>query len=667
MTTTRVLGIQVMAIMIALVPRATIAEVTRIEITSRADVLGGKPFGLAGPYEKIIGKVFFAVDPAHPRNKSIVDIDKAQRDAQGRVEFSSDLYVLAPKESARGNGATLFDVSNRGRKNVIQYINRGPQLADPTTEADYGDGFLMRHGFTLVWVGWQFSVPHRDGLMGLDAPVATDHGRALTGRVTTSFTPNTANPTYALDDIGRYGADITRYRPVDPASAENRLTVRDGFLGQSRLIPRDMWQFGRMVDGHMTADTSALSLKGGFEPGRLYEVSYEAQGPVVAGVAFAALRDVVAAFKHQPDALVRTRYAYVFGPSQNGRLLREFLYEGFNADEQGRRVFDGVLAHIAGAARSGDFNARFARPNGMAFFTATLFPYLDLAQRDPVTGKSDGLLTHLRSEVLPKIFYTNSSTEYWGGGRAAALTHTTLDGESDAKVPDNVRIYLFAGTQHVPGGFLASQGEGQQQANPNEYSWGLRALLIGMDRWVRDGIEPPVSRYPRLADGTLVSQQGVRFPSLPGVHSPLTIPGGYRADLERADTRYPLPFLVPQVDADGNERAGIRLPDVAVPLATYTGWNFRSPTIGAPGELLPLTGSYIPFAATRAVREENHDPRLSIEERYPGRALYLGLVKEAALKLIQEGYLLNDDLVGVVGRVAARWDEATQGTSMSGK
>ncbi len=664
---TRSLAVQLMAITMALVPRAARAEVTRVEITSRVDVLGGKPFGPAGPYEKIIGKVFFVVDPADPHNRPIVDIEKAPRDARGLVEFWADLYVLAPKEPTRGNGAALFDVLNRGRKNVIQYINRGPQVADPTTEADFGDGFLMQHGFTLVWVGWQFSVPHRDGLMGLDAPVAIDHGRALTGRVTTSFTPNTASPIYALDDIGRYGMDITHYPPVDATSAENRLTVRDAFQGQSRTIPRDAWQFGQMVDGRMTPDTTILFLKGGFEPGRIYGLSYEARDPVVAGVAFAALRDLVAAFKHQPNALVPIRYAYAFGPSQDGRLLREFLYEGFNADEQSRRVFDGVIAHIAGAARSGDFNARFAQPNGLAFFTATLFPFLDLAQRDPVTGKTDGLLTHLRPEVLPKIFYTNSSTEYWGGGRAAALTHTTLDGRSDAQVPANVRIYLFAGTQHVPGGFLASQGEGQQHANPNEYSWGLRALLIAMDRWVREGVEPPASRYPRLTDGTLISQQSFTFPSLPGVHSPLTIPGGYRADLDRTATRHQLPFLVPQVDADGNERGGIRLPDVAVPLATYTGWNFRSPTIGAPNELLPLTGSYIPFAATRAAREQNHDPRLSIEERYPDRATYLGLVKEAALKLIQEEYLLGDDLAGIVGRAAERWDETTRGIAMSGK
>ena len=403
------------------------AEVTRIEIASRTDILGGKPFGAAGAYEKIVGRVFFSVDPMHPRNKAIVDLDKAPRDAAGRVTFSADLYVLAPKDAARGNGAALFDVLNRGRKNIIRDFNRAPAVPDPTAEADFGDGFLMRQGYTLVWVGWQFDIPRRGGLMALDAPPALDQGKAITGRVSTTFTPNTAEPTYALDDMGRY-ADTTRYPPLDPASAANTLTVRDGFLGAPQTIPRDQWQFGRMRDGEVVPDISALYLKGGYQPGHFYELSYEAKGAVVAGLAFAALRDMASAVKHQQAGPIATRYAYAFGPSQDGRFLRQFLYEGFNADEQDRRVFDGVISHIAGSARSGDFNSRFARPNGLGFFVASLFPYLDLDQQDPVTGKTDGILMKLASDQRPKIFYTNSSGEYWGGGRAAALVHTTLDG-----------------------------------------------------------------------------------------------------------------------------------------------------------------------------------------------------------------------------------------------
>jgi hypothetical protein len=642
------------------------AEVSRIEIASRADVLGGKPFGDVGAYEKIVGKVFFSVDPAHPRNKAIVDLDKAPRDAGGRVEFSADLYVLAPKDAARGNGVAFFDVLNRGRKNILRDFNQAPQVPDPTTETDFGDGFLMRQGYTLVWVGWQFDIPRRGGLMALDAPPALDQGKPITGRVSTAFTPSKADPTYPLDDMGRY-ADTTFYPPLDPSSPANMLTGRDGFRGAPRIIARDQWQFGRMKDGQLVPDVSALHLKDGYQPGHVYELSYEAKGAVVAGLAFAALRDMAAAVKHAQGGPVSARYAYAFGPSQDGRFLREFLYEGFNVDELDRRAFDGVIANIAGSARGGDFNARFARPNGLGFFVASLFPYLDLDQHDPVTGKTDGLLMHLTPEQRPKIFYTNSSGEYWGGGRAAALTHTALDGHEDARVPDNVRIYLFAGTQHVPGGFLASQGEGQQKPNPNAYAWAHRALLVAMDRWVRDGGAPPRSAHPRLSDRTLVPHDQIDFPAIPGVRSPLSIPAGYRADLEGPQAAHPLPSLVPQVDGDGNELAGIQLPDVAVPLATYTGWNFRSPTIGQPAELLPLTGSYIPFPVTRAAREAASDPRFSIEERYGSRARYQALVTDRASALVGQGYLLSEDLGTVIDRALARWDDITKGTTLSAK
>ncbi len=643
---------------------AAAAEVSRIEITSRTDVLGGKPFGAAGAYQKIIGTVFFAVDPANPANTAIVDIDKAPRDASGMVTFSADLYALMPKDAARGNGAALIDILNRGRKNVLRDFNRAGPAADPTADAEFGDGFLMRQGYAVIWIGWQFDIPGRGGLMGLVAPAATDHGRPITGRVTTRFVPNTADPAYALDNLGRY-ADATRYPPVDPSSAANTLTVRDGYLAAARTIARDRWQFGRGGGDRVTPDVDAVYLKGGFEPGHVYDLSYEARGAVVAGLGFAAVRDLASALKREPGIGVPIRHVYGFGPSQDGRFLREFLYEGFNAGERGGRAFDGIIAHIAGAARGNDFNARFARPNGLGFFEATLFPYRDSDSRDLVTGKTDGLLTKLAPDQQPKIFYTNSSGEYWGGGRSAALTHTTLDGRADAQVPDNVRIYLFSGTQHVPGGFLASQGAGQQRANPNDYAWGLRALLVAMDRWVRDDVPPPESRHPRFSDHSLVPQSEVDFPALPGVHSPLSIPGGYRADLGVPPQAPALPFLVPQVDGDGNELAGIALPDVAVPLATYTGWNFRNPSIGLPDELLPLTGSYIPLPLTRAIGERDHDPRPSIEERYGSRARYQALVADRAAQLAEDGYLLREDIDAIVGRALARWDELAKGTPLA--
>jgi hypothetical protein len=641
------------------------AEVTRIEIATRTDVLAGKAFGDTGPYEEIVGKVYYSLDPDNPRNKSIADLDKAPRDAAGRVAFVADLFVLVPKDKSHGNGVALFDVLNRGRKNMLNAFNRSPPSFDPNAPLDLGDGFLMQQGYTLVWVGWQFDLPHRGGLMGLEAPPVLENGKPVVGKVTTTFTPNTNDPTYPLNDMGRY-ADTTHYPPVDPASPANMLVVRDGFLGAPHVIPRDEWQFARVKDGQIVPDSSAVYLKGGFQPGHFYELSYQATGAVVAGVGLAALRDLASAVKYRQDLPITARYAYAFGPSQDGRLLREFLYEGFNADEQDRRGFDAVMAHIAGAARGGDFNSRFARPNGLGFFVASLFPYLDLDQKDPATGRTDGIETKLTPEQRPKVFYTNSSGEYWGGGRAAALTHTTLDGSEDAKAPDNVRIYLFAGTQHVPGGYLPSQGAGAQKPNGNQYGFAQRALLVALDRWVRDNVEPPPSAHPQLADKTLVPRDQIAFPAIPGVHSPLTIPAGYRADLAEPQT-HALPLLVPQVDADGNELSGIRLPNVAVPLATYTGWNFRSPAIGQPGELLPLTGSFIPFPVTKAAQEAALDPRPSIEERYGSRERYQALVTDAAAKLVQQRYLLNQDVRPVVERALVTWDEITGGALSAGK
>jgi alpha/beta hydrolase family protein len=521
----------------------------------------------------------------------------------------------------------------------------------------------MRQGYALIWVGWQFDVPKGKGLVGLDAPPVLEQGRPVTGRISTLFVPNTADATYSLDNfLGGY-ADTMGYPPVDPTSAASTLIVRDGYLAPPRAIARAQRQFGRAVGAEVRPDISAVHLDGGFAPGHVYELSYEAKGAVVAGTGLAALRDMASAVKHQAGPFA-ARHVLVFGPSQDGRLLRQFLYEGFNADEAGRRAFDGIIAHIAGAARGGDFNSRFARPNGLGYYVASLFPYLDLDSRDDVTGKTDGIQAHLAPELRPKVIYTNTSTEYWGGGRAAALTHTSLDGRADVKLPDNVRTYLLTGTQHTPGAFAAPLTGGQQRSNPNEYSFAHRALVVALERWVRDGTAPPASRYPRLADHTLVAQRDIDFPTLPGVRSPLTIPAGYRADLEGGTSRA-LPFLVPQVDGDGNELSGIALPDVAVPLATYTGWNFRNPAIGQPGEILPLAGSYVPLAVTRAAREANHDPRPSIEERYGSRARYADIVEDRAEKLVDDGYMLKEDMEIVMARALARFDDMTKGTPLA--
>ena len=627
-----------LALGLAFVSTATIAhaEVTRFTVTTRADI------GTSG-YEKIAGTVSFAVNPKDPHNTIVVDLDKAPRNAAGLVEFSSDVYVIKPKDPTRGNGAALVEVSNRGGRGAVRLFNRGGPTPDPVSEADLGDRSLMRFGFTVAWVGWEFDVGADAGLLGIRVPQAADPRQPITGVVRATFTPSARVPDVAL-------RDLTSYDPVDPAGPDSQLTVRAGVLARGEPIARSRWH----LKGH------TVMLDGGFEAGKTYEIAYRAANPPVAGLGFVAMRDFAAWLKHQPDAVAPVRYAYAFGSSQSGRYLRNFVYEGFNSDERDRQVFDGVMAHIAGAARI-NLNARWSTPVALGVHSATAFPFADASLRDPVSGSEEGLLDNPRARAhQPKIFYTNTPVEYWGTGRVAALVHSTPDGTADLRLPDNVRVYFFAGTQHSPGRFPPTVGAGQQLNNPVDYNWTLRALLLAMHKWVSAGTSPPPSAYPMLADRTLVKAEAIAFPPIPGVASPRGLTAGPRVEnpwiAGGAGAGASLPLLVPAVDEDGNERAGIRLPDVAVPLATYTGWNFRHPSTGAPGELVSLLGASIPFPVTAAARAKANDPRRSIEERYPTRDDYIERVRAAAEALVRKGYILIDDVERIVQRSTDNWD-----------
>jgi Alpha/beta hydrolase domain len=596
------------------------AEVTRVEVKTRADV------GSSG-YEKIVGTIHFAVDPRNPRNRVIVDLDKAPVNAAGRVEFSADLYILRPKDRTRSNGMALVDVVNRGRKTILTSFNRGG-TPDPATEADLGDGFLMKRGFTLVWVGWQFDVDRANGLMGIQVPAAS----GVTGMVKAQFVPNDKKPEQSV-------GGLAGYTPADPVAADSTLTVRDGPYGKPSTIARNRWQ----LEG-----SDRVKLAGGFEPGRTYEVSYRASKLPVAGLGFAAFRDVASWLKHAPDAQVHAQYAIAFGSSQSGRFLRTFLYYGFNTDERGAQALDGLMAHIAGASRL-SLNERGAAPNTLGMWTATGFPFTNAALRDPISGRTEGLLDNDRArQNQPKMFFTNTSIEYWGGGRAAALIHTTPDGSRDVPIPENTRIYFLTGAQHSPARFPTSVANGQQPDNPLEYAWTLRALLVAMENWVRSGTPPPASQYPRIEGHTLVAVDRLEFPAIAGVQSPRTISSARQGGQG-------LPLLVPAVDDDGNEISGVRTAEIAVPTATYTGWNFRNPRVGGAKQLFSLLGSAIPFPLTKAEREAAHDPRRSIEERYPSRDRYLATARQVSERLVKGGYLLADDLPQVMKRMEAHW------------
>jgi len=612
------------------------AEVTRVEILKRADL------SYAG-YEKLEGRVYFAVDPANRRNSVIVDLDRAPRNAQGRVEFSADFYAIRPKTG--GNGVAIVDVVNRGTP-VTRPYNRVAAGSDP----DVGDGFLLRRGFTVIAIGWEFDLPATGQMLRIRVPSA----KGVAGIVRTLIEVDTRATTYRLTE------DVPAYPPSDPDGPDSVLTVRDRLGDAPQTIPRGQWR--------LSGDT--VTLDSGFEPGRVYEVAYRVANPPIGGLGLAAVRDIGSWAKHAPDAVTPAKHVYALGRSQTGRFLREFLYLGFNADERERMVFDAVLAQIAGAARF-DINRRGSTPTaGNAMVGA--FPYADRAHRDPVTGVTEGLLENDRARRhQPKLFLINSSVEYWiDTGRAAALVHTTPDGTRDAALGDNVRAYLFAGAQHTPGPFPSpAGGRGQQRANPLDYTMSLRALLVALDRWVREGAAPPPSRHPRFADRTLVRAQDLMFPAIPGVQSPRTVAPGRRA----ANPLLPSnggegaiqPLLVSQVDADGNEVAGIRLPEVAVPLATYTGWNFRSPEIGGTSRLLGNTGSYVPFARTQAEREARKDPRPSIEERYPSRGDYLAKVRAVTDTLVRERYLLAEDADATLKRALDHWELLSQATTTS--
>jgi len=627
-------------------PLVSPAALLRLEVSERSDVDGGKPVGTAGPYEWIAGKAYFAVDPNPPANQIIVDIAKAPRGDNGLVEFSADFSCMKPRDPARGNHALLFDVVNRGGKTTLGF---------------FGERFLLEQGYTLVWLGWEFDVPPGPNLMHLYAPVA----EGITGLVRSEITVDHPSIRQSLGDRSQLA-----YPLMDPNDPAMTLTVRDHPESPRGAVPRTEW--------HIEGGTHIV-MSAGFQPGRIYELVYKAQNPPIAGLGPAAVRDLISFLKYGIDADTilgdqhnYLKHAYGFGVSQSGRFLRTFVYYGFNGDEQGRRVFDGIMAHVAGAGR-GSFDIRFAQPSRdghpflNTFYPTDIFPFTDLAETDSVTGITDGLLTHHTPPAdVPKIFYTNTSYEYYG--RSASLIHTTIDGERDAPLPSTTRVYFLTGCQHGPGPFPPVRKETENLDNPNNYRWTLRALLVALDRWVADGQEPPPSRYPKIADGSLAPLTAVSFPKLPGVEFPTRIQQAWHVNygeefrsagiitIEPPQVGAPFPMRLPQVDADGNETAGIRMPAVAVPLATYTGWNLRSPEIGAPDELYSMVGSYIPFARTKGERVKLGDPRRSIEERYSSKQLYLDKVQATARELVKERYLLDRDVPQVMERANAEWD-----------
>lgn len=659
--------------------------VERIVIERREPLAEGREFGAAGPYERLSGTFQFAVDPNDPANAAIVDLDRAERGSDGRVRFSADFNLLQPKDPAHGNRRLLVQVVNRGRFGTVPFSVAPPQTAIDD-RIDPGDGFLLQRGWTILQAGWQWDVIRRPGYLGLEAPQALDEsGRPIQGPTLVRFQPSEPYRYQSLAHWplhpapGNLDFQHRAYPAADAYDPDAVLTMRDSDADARTIVSRDRWRFAREENGRVIPDDSHIWLADSFVPGKIYEVVYRTRACPVVGSGLLAIRDAASFLRYggatEGNPAGPIDRAIAFGVSQCGRFLREFLYQGLNLDERGRIVFDGVFAHVAGARR-GEFNHRYAQPSAQhALGFGHLPPFADDPQADPVAGPIDGLLSRQRRlGGVPRVFHVNTSSEYWRSD--CSLVHTDPTGTRDLEPPAEARVYLFAGAQHGPGALPLTRQtpSGARTANPlNTVNFTplLRAALINLEQWVADGVEPPPSAFPRLSDGTAVPRPNVleafsrvpgaallavdRLPTLRRIEN-LGTEAGKGIGSFPPSTGAPYSSYVSAVDADGNEVAGIRLPDLTVPLASHTGWNPRDPTTGGAGQLVDMQGSTLPFAPTEAERERAGDPRTSIAERYASREDYLARVRAAAQVLVAARHLLPEDIDLVVELAASRFD-----------
>jgi hypothetical protein len=656
------------AALLAATPYAS-ARVTQIEIkTVESPAFAGRSFADVGQYERISGRITGEVDPSDPKNAIIVDIALAPKNPNGTVSYATDFQMLRPIDRAKGNGRLLYEITNRGRTNALQMLNDSKTANDVDSAGDPGNGFLMRQGYVLLESGWDLQ-QGAGKLFSIKVPVAKKaDGSAITGLATEEF---------VIDK----GETPQRRRLTYPAATADKskasLTVRKNYADEPIPVPESQWDYADDKLTSVKLTSGNFGGPGSFGPTALYEFTYVARDPLVVGLGFAAIRDVATFLreaKTDDEGVANplagdVRYIYTFCSSQPCRGMHDFVALGFNQapgtpSAALARVFDGVLNWKAGA--SGIFmNYRFSQParthrQHIARWTPEFqFPFADVKFTDPVTGKTDYRQRRCEeSKTCPKIFDANSSNEYWA--KASSMLHTDSDGH-DLPGLANVRYYLFASFPHGGG---TGRGICAQPRNPIRPNQTLRALLTDLDAWVTKNEAPPADRLPRVADGTMVPplpQSDMGFPQIPGVlyngvhHTGDLFDFGKDFDkgiltvLPPRLLGTPYPVFVPKTDADGNDIAGIRIPEVAVPLATYTGWALRDD--GHDG--CDAAGQRIPFAKTKAERMASGDPRLSLEERYPDHAAYVRAVTDAVAKLKAERLLLEEDAQAYIAAAQA--------------
>ncbi|MDB5365919.1 MAG: hypothetical protein JWM77_1846 [Rhodospirillales bacterium] len=648
----------VAATCLLLIAGAAHAAVDRIEILSRTPFSGGAAFGEVGAYEKLRGRVWYVIDPKHPSNRAVADIDYAPTDAQGLVRFSADLQILRPVDPAKASGTFLYEVSNRGGTGALQ------RFAEAKNGNEPGNGFLMQRGLTLLWSGWAADVERSPDALVAQLPIATDHGAPITGRVAYEIIVDAPS-----DEAVFTGMRGTAYPRADKQDAV--LTERDTPEGARRVIDAARWSFASDVDA---AKPGKLKLQGGFKPGTIYELVYTARDPHLVGLGLVGIRDLLAYVRDNGvEGAVPARNVLAFGISQSGRVLNTMLATGLAVDERGRLAFDGALIHVSGAGK-GSFDHRFAmtsRHFSMLedhIYPTEFFPMSPTSAVDAVTGEAGSLLDATRAKgAAPKLIWVNDASEYWN--RAASLLHTDPLGRFDLAEPEDARIYAILGAQHYPGR-ERTRANFANCVDPLQFQPVMRAILVALEDWVRTGKAPPPNAHPRIADGTLIAVADYKreFPKLTDVALPAGNLVPPRLDLgsrwasERIVEQVPpsvtghYTTLVPAPDHDGNDRGGILPAEVLAPLGTRTGWNTRTETVGFAGSTGRFDGSFLPFARTEAERRAANDPRPSLAARWKDRADYERAVREAAQRNVVQGFLLAADVDALVARAGRFYD-----------
>jgi hypothetical protein len=637
-------------------------NLVRLEIAGRDPFAGGISFGDTGAYERLRGRAHYAIDPNEPGLPYICDLDLAPRNAERMVEFSGTLDIIKPVDLSRGNRRVLYEFSNRGNRGAITSLNygRGADMMSP----DYaGDGFLMRHGYTVIWSGWQGDLIDRGTNVVADLPFALRDGRPLRSRVRQEFSTIAPGITTLGVSAGAEGGEnVQPYPVVDFTSAT--LTFREHETDPRAPVPNVEWELSR----------DELCIKDGFKPGWIYELIYETEGSRVLGLGFLGIRDLLSMLRHETDSALNPLAGYVHkiygtGASMSGRVIREYVYEGWNEDSAGTRVFDAMHTHT-GSGRI-FHNTRFAqvgrypRQHEEHQWPAEYYPFTFDAIPDPFTNRVDGLWK--RPSTDPLIIQTHTEGDYWV--RHVSLTHSDCRDRRDVELPETTRMYHLTGAPHMARPMGDPIWIGQLTPNSISAAPYRRAVLVLLDRWATDGTPPPPSLLPKTADGTLVAASDVlaRYPRIPGVNlpkGPSRLPRydyGPEFDSHGIVSKFPpeavlgqeYPVRVPSIDADGNGMPGLRYPDVEVPLGTYNGWSLRRSGF-AEGDQFWNTGSFVAFARTRAERERSGDPRPSIEERYASHEAYVQAVARVCAEHVAKRLMLAEDAERFIAAARAR-------------